>query len=211
MDVIFSLVPNCPFYYVGAKLSWCQIVRCQIVRFYYVGAKLSWCQIVRCQIVLVPNCPGAKLSGAKLSGAKLSYHPKTKTKTREGERLRQGSRADQVIVRAISICQQCTILRHQISNVDLQWTSSKRLGKVAIDMTNEVWGGKQEYLERKKRQCVVSCDVSFLLRFYMKPVFQPRAKVKAVSRLDRQWLERILSKANIERILSKVQRSHIKR
>ena len=26
------------------------------------GAKLSWCQIVRCQIVLVPNCPGAKLS-----------------------------------------------------------------------------------------------------------------------------------------------------
>ena len=38
------------------------------------GAKLSWCQIVRCQIVLVPNCPGAKLSGAKLSGAKLSYH-----------------------------------------------------------------------------------------------------------------------------------------
>ena len=38
-------------------------------------AKLSWCQIVRCQIVLVPNFPGAKLSGAKLSGAKLSYHP----------------------------------------------------------------------------------------------------------------------------------------
>ena len=69
LDVIFFLVPNCPFYYVGAKLSWCQIVRCQIVRFYYVGAKLSWCQIVRCQIVLVPNCPGAKLSGAK-----LSYH-----------------------------------------------------------------------------------------------------------------------------------------
>ena len=39
------------------------------------GAKLSWCLIVRCQIVLVPNCPGAKLSGVKLSGAKLSYHP----------------------------------------------------------------------------------------------------------------------------------------
>ena len=54
LHVIFFLVPNCPFYYVGAKLS--------------------WCQIVRCQIVLVPNCPGAKLSGAKLSGAKLSYH-----------------------------------------------------------------------------------------------------------------------------------------
>ena len=62
MDVIFFLVPNCPLYYVSAKLSWCQIVRCQIVRFYYVGAKLSGCQIVRCQIVLVPNCPGAKLS-----------------------------------------------------------------------------------------------------------------------------------------------------
>ena len=74
LHVIFFLVPNCPFYYVGAKLSWCQIVRCQIVRFYYVGAKLSWCQIVRCQIVLVPNCSGAKLSGAKLSGAKMSYH-----------------------------------------------------------------------------------------------------------------------------------------
>ena len=43
----------------------------------------SWCKIVRF-IMLVPNCPGAKLSvfimlvpncpGAKLSGAKLSYH-----------------------------------------------------------------------------------------------------------------------------------------
>ena len=61
----------------GAKLSWCQIVRCQIVRFYYHGAKLS------AFIILVPNCPlyylgaklsGAKLSGAKLSGAKLSYN-----------------------------------------------------------------------------------------------------------------------------------------
>ena len=31
----------------------------------------SWCQIVRF-IMLVPNCPGAKLSGAKLSGSKLS-------------------------------------------------------------------------------------------------------------------------------------------
>ena len=37
------------------------------------GAKLSWCQIVRCQIVLVPNCPGAKLS-ANMGGAKLSRH-----------------------------------------------------------------------------------------------------------------------------------------
>ena len=49
----------CSFWYIlkgnipGAKLSWCQIVR-----FY------RWFQIVWCQIVLVPNCPGAKLSGA---------------------------------------------------------------------------------------------------------------------------------------------------
>ena len=51
LDVIFFLVPNCPLYYVGAKLSWCQIVLCQIVRFYYVGAILSWCQMVQCQMV----------------------------------------------------------------------------------------------------------------------------------------------------------------
>ena len=30
-------------------------------------AKMSWCQIVRCQIVLVPNCPGAKLSAFIIS------------------------------------------------------------------------------------------------------------------------------------------------
>ena len=55
----------------GAKLSWCQIVRFQIVLVpNCLGAKLS------VFIILVPNCPlyylGAKLSGAKLSGAKLS-------------------------------------------------------------------------------------------------------------------------------------------
>ena len=57
LSVFIILVPSCPLYYLGAKLSsaklsgaklsallsWCQIVRCQIVRFYYVGAKLSWC------------------------------------------------------------------------------------------------------------------------------------------------------------------------
>ena len=32
-----------------------------------VVAKLSWCQIVRCQIVLVPNCPVPNFPGAKLS------------------------------------------------------------------------------------------------------------------------------------------------
>ena len=55
----------------GAKLSWCQIIRCQIVLVpNYPGGKLStfiilvpnclfflsWCQIVRF-IILVPNCP----------------------------------------------------------------------------------------------------------------------------------------------------------
>ena len=68
----FFLVPNCPFYYVGTKLSWCQIVR-----FYYVGAKLSGCQIVRCQIVLVPNCPGAKLSYNRLKRRNRQCHRPT--------------------------------------------------------------------------------------------------------------------------------------
>ena len=40
---------------------------------FFFGAKLS-ALLCWCQIVLVPNCPGAKLSGAKLSGAKLSYN-----------------------------------------------------------------------------------------------------------------------------------------
>ena len=75
LDVIFFLVPNCPLYYVGAKLSWCQIVQCQIVRFYYVGAKLSWCQIVRCQIILLPNCPGAKLSWCQIVRCRIVLPP----------------------------------------------------------------------------------------------------------------------------------------
>ena len=50
----------------GAKLSWCQIVPCQIVL-----DQDSWCQIVRFRYL------GAKLSGAKLSGAKLSYNPRS--------------------------------------------------------------------------------------------------------------------------------------
>ena len=53
LDVIFSLVPNCPLYYVGAKLSCAK----------FAGAKLSGCQIVRFYYL------GAKLSGAKLSGS----------------------------------------------------------------------------------------------------------------------------------------------
>ena len=66
----FFMVPNCPLYYVGAKLSWCQISGaklsdaklsvCQIVRFLTLGAKLSGaklsgCQIVCCKIVLPPK------------------------------------------------------------------------------------------------------------------------------------------------------------
>ena len=47
-DAKLSVVPNCPFFAGGAKLS---------------GAKLSWCQIVRgAKLSAVPNCPGAKLS-----------------------------------------------------------------------------------------------------------------------------------------------------
>ena len=51
------MVPNCP----DATLSWCQIVRCQIVR----GAKLSWCQIVLglsnliWTIIILPHSQGA--------------------------------------------------------------------------------------------------------------------------------------------------------
>ena len=62
-----SAVPNCPFLHMvqncpGATLSWCQIVRCQIVR----AAKLY----------AVPNCPGAKLSAVpNCPGAKLSAVP----------------------------------------------------------------------------------------------------------------------------------------
>ena len=46
LDVIFSLVPNCPLYYVDAKLTCAKFAGaklsgCQIVRFYYLGAKLS--------------------------------------------------------------------------------------------------------------------------------------------------------------------------
>ena len=100
----YTAVPNCP----GAKLSWCQIVffslRCQIVPFTLQCQIVmvpncpilhSWCQIVlgaklSSFTLLVPNCPGAKLSsvpnclvpncpGAKLSvnmgGAKLSAVP----------------------------------------------------------------------------------------------------------------------------------------
>ena len=87
LDVIFFLVPNCPFYYICAKLSWCQTVSCQIVRVpNCLGAKLSGCQIVRVphclgaklpwyQIVWVPNCPGAKLSGCQLSWCQIVRLP----------------------------------------------------------------------------------------------------------------------------------------
>ena len=68
-NVFFLWCHNCSFDYVVAKLSGCQIVQRQIVNF----------------LILVPNCPGTKLSGwkivwvpnclgEKLSGAKLSYH-----------------------------------------------------------------------------------------------------------------------------------------
>ena len=63
LDVIFSLVPNCPSHYVGAKwfdaklsifLSWCQIACLPLVL--NCPFLLSWCQIGQCQIIRVPNC-----------------------------------------------------------------------------------------------------------------------------------------------------------
>ena len=69
----------------GAKFSWCQIVRVPNCPLFYLGAKLS------VFIILVPNCPlyylgaklsGAKLSGAKLSGAKLSYNRSEQVQSR---------------------------------------------------------------------------------------------------------------------------------
>ena len=69
-----SMLPSCPRCQIVRFYTWCQIVRCQIVR----GAKLSagpncpWCQIVRgaklsvnmgsAKLSVMPNCPGAKLS-----------------------------------------------------------------------------------------------------------------------------------------------------
>ena len=55
-------VPNCPFYYVGTKLSNSTIV-ILVSNFPFAFLVLncpfllSWCQIVRCQIIRVPNCP----------------------------------------------------------------------------------------------------------------------------------------------------------
>ena len=53
---------HCPLGSIWPFFSWCQIVRfimlvpnCPGAKL--SGAKLSWCQIVQCQIVLVPNCP----------------------------------------------------------------------------------------------------------------------------------------------------------
>ena len=43
--VLNCLVPNCPLYYLGAKLSSAKLSGAKL------SALLSWCQIVRCQIV----------------------------------------------------------------------------------------------------------------------------------------------------------------
>ena len=58
----------------GAKLSWCQIVQCQIFLVPNYPFLLFWCQIVRFYY-FGAKLSSAKLSGAKLSGAKLSYNP----------------------------------------------------------------------------------------------------------------------------------------
>ena len=87
-------------FHCGAKLSWCQIVlfslrcqivlfplRCQIVLVPNCPILHSWCQIVlgaklSSFTLLVPNCPGAKLSSMPncprcqiVLGAKLSPNP----------------------------------------------------------------------------------------------------------------------------------------
>ena len=53
-------------YNLDVIFSWCQIVHfimlvknCPVPNYPFL---LCWCEIVQCQIVLVPNCPGAKLS-----------------------------------------------------------------------------------------------------------------------------------------------------
>ena len=59
LSVFTMLVPNCPFSYLGAKLSVCLL-----------GAKLSVCLLgaeLSVFTILVPNCPGAKLSYYQIS------------------------------------------------------------------------------------------------------------------------------------------------
>ena len=46
LSVFIILVPSCPLYYLGAKLSGAKLSGAKL------SALLSWCQIVRCQIVL---------------------------------------------------------------------------------------------------------------------------------------------------------------
>ena len=71
------VIPNCPFYNVGAKLS----VFTMLVPnrpFSYLSAKLSGCLLgakLSVFTTLVPNCPVPNCPGAKLSSVKLSYHP----------------------------------------------------------------------------------------------------------------------------------------
>ena len=50
--------------------SWCQIVRFIMLVPNCPGAKLSGAKL-SVFIMLVPNCPGAKLSGAKLSWCQI--------------------------------------------------------------------------------------------------------------------------------------------
>ena len=57
----FFAVSNCPRCQIVRFYPWCQIVR---------GVKLSWCQIVRCQIVRVSYSPWRQI----VLGVKLSAH-----------------------------------------------------------------------------------------------------------------------------------------
>merc|ERR1712240_901539 len=55
-----NMVANFGFNCKNGKVS--PILGLHAITRVRITPKLNWCQIVRCQIVLVPNCPGAKLS-----------------------------------------------------------------------------------------------------------------------------------------------------
>ena len=61
-------------YNLHVIFSWCQIVRFIMLVPNCPGAKLSGAKL-SVFIMLVPNCPGAKLSGAKLSWCQIVLVP----------------------------------------------------------------------------------------------------------------------------------------
>merc|ERR1711954_330863 len=76
LSTFIILVPNCPL-----LLSWCQIVRCQIVNisgkiWYLILAEIAKKKgIFFTFFVLVPNCPVPNCPGAKLSWCQIVLVP----------------------------------------------------------------------------------------------------------------------------------------